>query len=131
MALSRLIYMSRPFGFTEGVLNSILLISRHNNTRDDVTGALICRADIYLQWLEGPEAAVAAAYERIARDDRHLEIKQLIAGPVTERLFARWAMRDDPARSWLWTQEEVAAGAVENATTREVIAVFARVAADG
>ncbi len=128
MALSRLIYVSRPFGFAEGILNSILLVSRHNNERDDITGALICRGDIYLQWLEGPEPAVAAAYARIRRDDRHIEIRQLLAGPVSERLFPGWAMRDDPARSWLWTQEEVAAGAVEQATTGEIFAVFARVA---
>lgn len=130
MALSRLIYVSRPFGFGEGILNSILLVSRHNNERDDITGALICRGDIYLQWLEGPEPAVAQAYTRIRRDDRHIEIRQLLAGTVTERLFPGWAMRDDPARSWMWTQAEVDQGAAVNATPAEVLAVFERLAAE-
>ena len=37
-------------------------------------GALICRDDLFLQMLEGPEAVVEAIYGRIVRDDRHLEV---------------------------------------------------------
>ena len=124
MTIHQLIYMSQPFGFDDGILNGILSISRRNNTRDDITGALICRRDIYLQLLEGPEAAVEGAYERIARDDRHLGIVRLLSGPAERRLFPEWAMRDDPARSWLWSEAEVGNGAVEAASPRELIAVF-------
>jgi hypothetical protein len=98
------------------MLNGILADARRCNERDDVTGALICRADLYLQLLEGPEAAVRGAFARIVGDDRHLEPVCLVSAPVERRLFPGWAMRDDPARSWMWTQEEVAAGAVARAT---------------
>ena len=103
MAMIQLIYASRPFGFDAAVLNSILTMARHCNARDDITGALICREDLYLQLLEGPAEMVENAYARISRDGRHLEISQLVKEPITERLFPQWAMRDDPAKSWMWT----------------------------
>lgn len=128
MTFHQLIYMSEPFGFDDGILNGILSISRRNNVRDGLTGALVCRRDIYLQLLEGPEAAVEATYARIKRDDRHLAIACLVAEPVEARLFPDWAMRDDPARSWLWSEAEIGAGALKAASPAEVRGVFERVA---
>ena len=130
MSLLQIIYVSQPFGFDEAMLNGILIDSRRNNLRDDVTGALICRADAYLQLIEGPEVAIRAAYARIAADDRHANINFLFGEPVTDRIFPGWAMRDDPARSWMWTQEQVAAGAIANATRPELLAVFKRLKAE-
>lgn len=130
MGLVRLVYASRPFGFDGQTLYGILSAARRNNARDDITGALICRGDLYLQLLEGPEAAVAAAYRRIEADDRHLEVTRLLAGPAEARLFAAWAMRDDPARSWMWTQAEVAEGAVERAGAAQILGVFDRLRAE-
>ncbi len=129
MAIHQLIYMSQPFGFDDGILNGILSISRRNNVRDDVTGALVCRRDIYLQLLEGSEQAVEAAFARIATDDRHLVVERLSTAKRADRLFPDWAMRDDPASSWLWSEAEVGAGAVQAASQAEVVAVFERVAA--
>lgn len=130
MTLHQLIYMSEPFGFDDGMLNGILSISRRNNVRDGLTGALICRRDIYLQLLEGPEAAVAATYARIKRDDRHLALVRLVSEPVETRLFPEWAMLDDPARTWLWTETEIAAGAIKAASPADVLGVFERVACE-
>lgn len=129
MPLHQVVYASRPFGFDEGMLNGILADARRCNTRDEITGALICRADLYLQMLEGPTDLVIAAYERIARDSRHLEVRRLVAGPIAQRMFPAWAMRDDPARSWLWTVDQIANGALDRASRDEVLAVFQRVAA--
>ena len=128
MIIHQLIYMSEPFGFDDGILNGILSISRRNNTRDGLTGALVCRRDIYLQLLEGPMAAVEATYARIAGDDRHLAVVRLLSAPGDARLFPDWAMRDDPARSWLWSEAEVSAGAVQAASPADVHGVFERVA---
>jgi hypothetical protein len=135
MGLFRAIYTSRPFGFEEGILNQILMTARRCNVRDDVTGALICRSDIYLQWLEGPEEKVKNTLERISRDDRHDEMKVQVAASVSERIFGDWAMLHDPAVSWIWTQSEVADGAVAGATPEKIIGFFmplrgARVASD-
>ncbi len=97
MRLTQLIYMSRPFGFDDLELRNILLVSRHNNERDGITGSLICREDMYLQLLEGPRAAVSTAYTRIARDNRHGEVMLLWTGDVQERLFPQWFMKHDSA----------------------------------
>ncbi len=130
MTIHQLIYMSEPFGFDDGILNGILSISRRNNARDGLTGALVARRDIYLQLLEGPEAKVASAYARILQDDRHLAVRQLVSAPAEARLFPDWAMLDDPARSWLWTEAEIADGALTAASAANVRAVFERIARD-
>lgn len=126
MDLLRTIYSSRPFGFDAAILNGILADARRLNARDGITGALICRADIYLQWLEGPPDAVRQALERITRDDRHLEMRVHVLEPVTKRVFGDWAMLDDPVASLIWTQQEVANDAIERATPEEVTGFFLR-----
>jgi Sensors of blue-light using FAD len=128
MSLTQIIYWSKPFGFTTSVLDDILTISRARNVRDDITGTLICRADMYLQLIEGPDVAIQAAYQRIARDDRHLDVKLQVSRSVTERMFPKWAMRDDPARSWMWSQAEVAAGAIQASTPKQILVIFERLA---
>jgi hypothetical protein len=131
MSMIQLIYASRPFGFDEAMLAGILLDARRCNTRDGITGLLICRADVYLQLLEGPEAAVDATYRRIATDDRHMDLALLSRRSVTDRLFPDWAMRDDPARSWLWSKAEIDDGALQRASEPDIFAVFQRVATEG
>lgn len=126
--LTQLIYVSRPFGFDTPTLNGILIGARRRNRQDDITGALICRRDVYLQLLEGPTTAIEALYRRIGRDDRHVEIQLLLTTSIEHRLFPKWDMLDDPARSWLWSPEEVQAGDVERASSEALIAVFERVA---
>jgi hypothetical protein len=126
MTVFRAIYSSRPFGFDAGVLNNILMDARRANARDDITGALICRNDIYLQWLEGPEDKVRAALARIERDDRHIDLVLHVADTAPERQFGDWAMLHDPAVSWIWSPEAVASGAVARATPLELEAIFTR-----
>jgi hypothetical protein len=127
MTFTQLIYTSQPFGFDDAILNGILASARRNNPRWDITGCLICRYDMYLQLLEGPEAAVAELFARLKVDDRHLQLERLSEVTVATRLFPDWAMRDDPARSWLWTPDEVADGALRVASTAELQAIFMRV----
>jgi hypothetical protein len=126
MDLFRAIYTSRPFGFDEAILSGILMDARRANNRDGITGALICRADIYLQWLEGPEEQVRNALERIERDDRHLEVKVHVAERVPERVFGEWAMLHDPAATWFWSQRDIDDGALDRATPEEITAFFMR-----
>lgn len=126
MSVFRAIYTSRPFGYDDSILAGILFDARRANTRDGITGALICRADIYLQWLEGPEDKVRQAIARIERDDRHVEVVVHVAETVPVRMFGDWAMRHDPAATWIWPQDEVADGAVDRATPAEVTAFFIR-----
>ena len=127
MTIAQLIYTSQPFGFDDAMLNGILVQARRNNPALDITGCLICRQDLYLQLLEGPEAAIDGLYAKIKADNRHLEVMQLSRTNVSTRMFPDWAMRDDPAQSWLWPPESVAGGALFQATPDALRAVFARV----
>lgn len=131
MPFIQLVYASRPFGFDQAVLSAILMDARRANARDDITGALIARHDLYLQLLEGPRDKVEAAYQRIRRDDRHVEVTRLVERPVETRLFPGWAMRDDPAQSWVWSIEDVRGGAIERTDEAEVLGFFQRLADQG
>ena len=128
MPTMQLIYTSRPFGFNAGTLDDILIEARRHNHANGITGALICRADPYMQMLEGPRDAVNATFARIMRDDRHLEVALVCCGDICDRLFPDWDMRDDPPRSWMWTPADVAAGAVRQASSDDVRRIFTRLA---
>ena len=95
--LSRLIYWSQPFGYTSSILSAILMDARRHNTKNDVTGALVCRQDVFIQLLEGPPEKVEETYARISKDDRHVEVTKVLSKLVTTRLFGDWAMLHDPA----------------------------------
>lgn len=128
MDFVQVVYASQPFGYDESVLAGILLDARRCNARDGITGALVCRADMYLQMLEGPEAHVHATLERIRLDDRHANLKVLVSGSVHERMFGAWDMLHDPAKSWLWSRDEIGQGVMETATPGEVLAIFSKLA---
>ncbi|MEL7254703.1 MAG: BLUF domain-containing protein [Pseudomonadota bacterium] len=131
MALHQLIYASEPFGFDNAMLAGILLDARRCNARDGITGALIVRGDLYIQLLEGPRKKVEDCYHRIRADDRHANAKTLMKRTIKTRLFPDWAMKDDPAQSWVWSMDEVQGGAVDRATEDEALGFFTRLAAEG
>ena len=124
MKLMQLVYCSQPFGFSLEILSAILVASRANNRKYDITGALICRSDIFLQLLEGPEQQVKNTYDAIQNDDRHVNVYNLIDRPIEKRLFPAWAMKDDPVKTWMWSQEEVSNGIVKSLSQKQVEEVF-------
>lgn len=130
MRETQLIYASRPFGYDDLTLTSILAHARRNNARNGITGALICRQDLFLQMLEGRRDVVTSTYARILRDDRHVDVTTLLCSDITKRLFPDWSMRHDPARSWMWTPEEVAKGAIGRASEQEILGIFERLATE-
>lgn len=125
----RLIYRSQPFGFDTAMLAGILSAARRNNPRYGITGALICRNDLYLQLIEGPAEAVDALYAVICEDDRHFDVRLLLSEAMGERLFPNWAMLDDTAPSQFWSAADVANGVLDAATPDELRAPFVRLSA--
>lgn len=111
------------------MLAGILSTARRNNPREGITGALICRHDLYLQLIEGPADAINALYAMIAADDRHCNVELLLTEDMGERMFPDWAMMDDTAPSQFWSEEEVAAGALKAASSDELRAPFTRLSA--
>ena len=126
--MKQLIYCSQPFGFDEAMLAGILSRARYNNVRDGVTGALICRHDIYLQLIEGPAAAIDNLYARISVDDRHCDVRLLLSEDVEQRVFPEWSMLDDTMPSMSWSPGEISAGALDTATPDALRAVFEGIA---
>ena len=95
--LCRLIYVSRnllegPAEAVEQEVFRILEVSRRNNLRDGITGALLFSTDYFAQALEGPPAAVHRAFERIQCDARHSGTVVLSCGNVPAREFGEWSM---------------------------------------
>lgn len=111
------------------MLAGILAVARRNNPREAITGALICRNDIYLQLIEGPAAAIDALFARIVADDRHTNVELLLTEAMGERLFPAWAMLDDEAPSLFWSAQDLAAGALEKASPDQLRAPFMRLSA--
>ena len=128
--MKQLIYRSQPFGFDSAMLAGLLSEARRNNRRDDITGALFCRKDLYLQMIEGPAPAIDALYARILVDDRHNDVSLLVSDTVEVRMFPEWEMLHDESPSLFWSPEAVASGALEAASPPELLGVFARLAAN-
>ena len=126
--ITQLIYMSQPFGFDSATLSGILATARRNNPKHEVTGALICRQDIYLQLLEGSAEAIDSLFENILADTRHMEVKLLSRAEVADRMFPDWAMLHDPAHSWHWSPDDVSRGAIAKASAEELQSVFRQAA---
>ncbi len=91
--LTQLVYASSATDLFRGdELADILAVSRRNNARDGVTGALLYASGNVLQALEGPAAAVEATYARVHADPRHRGVLMLYRGTAAERSFPEWAM---------------------------------------
>lgn len=94
--LFRLIYHSRQTPSVVADLDThvraIIQVSIRNNRNFQLSGLLLTIQGHFLQALEGPEAAVRAAYSRIAPDPRHDQIAIISSEAVETRLFREWDM---------------------------------------
>lgn len=73
-------------------LDSILLQARLFNASEQVTGVLLYGDDRFFQLLEGSEASVRKAFDRVCRAQAHEGIRVLSEGPIEERFFDSWHM---------------------------------------
>ena len=78
--------------FSPAELREILSVSRENNGRLGVSGALLYKGGNLMQVLEGEEAVVRDLYAKICRDVRHKGVLQVWDGHVDSRQFADWSM---------------------------------------
>lgn len=73
--------------FTPPRMEELLVQSRANNARQQITGLLLYRDGAFMQFLEGPEAAVERLFRRIRADERHFAVVTLSEGVVPQRRF--------------------------------------------
>ena len=93
MNIVRLIYASRlKKKLSHDAVEAIAAVSRRNNRKLGVTGALCSSPRGFLQILEGPPAAVNELYNRIVRDPRHADVTLLEYVKVPFREFENWSM---------------------------------------
>ncbi|KLI65270.1 hypothetical protein AAV99_05370 [Aurantiacibacter marinus] len=111
------------------MLAGILLQARRNNKRDEITGALICRQDMYLQLVEGPAAAIDDLYLNITADDRHCEGTLAYSATVDHRLFPDWEMLDDSMPGVTFSCEGITGSEIGDASPEALLAVFEQIAA--
>ncbi len=95
--LHKIVYCSR--NYIEGApadrdseVLQILGTARSNNSRQNVTGALLFNSGYFAQVLEGPRTSIERIFERIQRDPRHGEVTVLDSGSAPERSFPEWSM---------------------------------------
>ena len=124
--IKQVIYVSKPIDFDKKILDQILLQSAANNEKNNITCALICRSDLYLQILEGPAHKVDDLYSRINTDTRHSEVKLLEETRSKRRLFSNWAMKGDPAKEWMWTRSEIINGILERLSKDDAMNIFVK-----
>jgi hypothetical protein len=91
--MHQIAYFSTASAPQEAVdVQKILLTSRANNLRDDITGLLVAGGNRYLQVIEGPRRAMERLYANIRDDDRHLAVTTLVEQSTLKRCFEGWSM---------------------------------------
>ncbi len=88
-----LVYVSSatvPFSTQD--LADLLVVSRNNNSKLDITGILLYKEGNFLQLLEGDENEVKKLYSKIELDVRHGGAIVLTDGFEDERQFPDWSM---------------------------------------
>ncbi len=80
-------------GFKE--IESMLLTARVFNHANGITGCLIHHKGSFIQLIEGEKDVVQNLYDKIKKDKRHYQIRELFSGLSIERLFKNWYMVDD------------------------------------
>jgi hypothetical protein len=73
--------------FTPPRIEELLATSRANNARDHITGLLLFRDGAFMQFIEGPEAAVERVFRKIKADERHFAIETISEGSIPRRRF--------------------------------------------
>ena len=130
----RLMYRSHDRMPGEGhreALGALFSQARSNNKKRDITGALLTYERWFVQVLEGDEPAVRGLFAHIETDPRHDTVALLEAGPVPQRLFARWSMADvapdaDEPDTFLIAHKDGISPAASLRPTPEQEAVLAR-----
>ena len=91
--MNRVMYMSTATRFMpDSELEELLETSRKNNKERSLTGLLIVKGRTFLQCLEGDKKDVEEVYEKISKDDRHMNIIDLIEEDIQTRMFPNWEM---------------------------------------
>lgn len=90
----RLIYKSKSIQEIEWqTVEDILHASEKGNEAHEISGLLLSTNTHFLQIIEGKYEDVNDIFMKIARDERHNQIKLICFEVIDARLFSGWGMR--------------------------------------
>jgi len=117
--LLRILYVSESCVDPQGI-SGLIQQSRAANSTAGITGVLLFTGGCFLQFLEGPQPAVAETMRRIESDQRHRRLRVLLRENATARRTPQWSMNlvesntaDELARMLLEANEVSAARATQ------------------
>lgn len=85
-------YKNQPTQSSEIIINDILNTSRRNNAMNHITGFLMFKKNVLLQYIEGEEASIEKLMINIMKDPRHCSITFIHNKMISERDFPNWQM---------------------------------------
>ena len=92
-AIEGLLYRSRIVNRI-GPLHMFLLVERARlaNQAGGITGQLIYLDHSFMEYLEGPAAALDALWRNLRQDPRHYDVELLARFPLAQRRCANWPL---------------------------------------
>ena len=73
-------------------VGAIVTQARARNARNGITGLLVFDGLRFCQHLEGSRGALESLMLRIARDPRHVDVRVVYEGPLTDRRYTGFGM---------------------------------------
>ncbi len=93
MVLYEIVYQSfAADDFSIAELNELMVLSKVNNLKTQITGCLLYHNRTFIQVLEGGEQDVKALYQKIKLDNRHSKVELVWQGELDKRGFSGWSM---------------------------------------
>lgn len=86
-----------------GELGELLRAARERNGQYGLTGLLLYEDGQFLQYLEGPAPHLELVYRSIRKNPLHEGLVELMRKPITQRVFANWAMGFQAGPRDYWT----------------------------
>lgn len=77
---------------SERDMQHLLQHAKNNNDKTGITGILLYRSGLFMQYLEGKKFSVNKLYTKIKNDPRHTSLIKMHEKPISERIFRNWAM---------------------------------------
>lgn len=71
-------------------IENLLLQSRENNKKQNITGILLYIEGTFIQYIEGEDNSVKKLYDSIKKDKRLLVVKTIDEGITYKRIFENW-----------------------------------------
>ncbi|MFT7266360.1 MAG: hypothetical protein ACI9A2_004452 [Halioglobus sp.] len=89
----QVVYISHATGtLTKNELNELLEVSRRNNKKYGITGALLHLENAFIQVIEGGDAAISQLLDTLSADARHRNIRIISDKIALFRYFQHWSM---------------------------------------